>query len=99
VTPSGLTLPALGAAYAQTATFSETSYTGTIAVTSTCGGITPIATLSPVSGPGPSLTVTVTGASAGTCTATATDGFGQQSVLSIAVNNYGVIINAAKGTR
>ncbi len=84
--PATVSIASLGASGAQTVRVSESGYTGTFSESSSCGGVTPIASFSATSGSGPSWHLVITGINAGTCVATIGNTNGESLAVPITVS-------------
>jgi len=88
--------PNTGAAFAQTFTVTETSYSGAFIETDTCAPMSgTIATVTPRAANGPSVMFTVTPVAAGSCIIKVTDSMGQTATVNVTVTVSSVIISDA----
>jgi hypothetical protein len=69
-----------------TLAIAETGYSGAFTVTGTCGGATPIASLT-AAGPGPTTSLTVTAQTSGQCTVSVADAYGQMQSATVVVSS------------
>jgi hypothetical protein len=89
-TPSSLSFPGTGAAYVQTLTIAEPSFSGPFAV-SGCAGIV---TYAAAPGAGPSVTTPITPAAGGTCNLAVTDGVGGTTNVSVVVTTGSISVTS-----